>query len=211
MLISFEGIDGCGKSTQIRRLQEDLDESGASVLVVREPGGTIVSERIRDILLDSALDVDPFAEMLLFSAARAQLVRTRVRSSLQKGDVVICDRFFDSTIAYQGAGRAIAHPEWLADFQRRVTDGLIPQRTYFIRLDPAVAAARLSDRAGRTRSRDRMEQSGRAFFARVAGAYENLADAEPERFVVIDGTGSEDEIAREIRDDFRKTFPEFGT
>jgi len=210
MLISFEGIDGCGKSTQINRLREDLTESGAQVLVVREPGGTIVSERIRDILLDATLEMDPFAEMLLFSAARSQLVRTRITSALREGQVVVCDRFFDSTIAYQGAGRRVADPVWLSDFQRKVTGGLVPARTYFIRLDPDLAAARLTDRSGKYLATDRMERAGTEFFVRVAEAYENLADAEPERFVVIDGTQSVDEIARTIRDDFRTVFPAIG-
>ena len=123
MIISFEGIDGSGKSTQAKRLLDRLGASSLDVLYVREPGGTAVSERIRTLLLDPSLVMDPFAEMLLFSAARAQLVREKIRPFHEAGGIVICDRFFDSTVAYQGGGRQVADPDWLGDFQRVVTDG----------------------------------------------------------------------------------------
>jgi dTMP kinase len=210
MLISFEGIDGSGKSTQAQLLQSELVEHGFRVLLVREPGGTDVSERVRDILLDKTLDIDPFAEMLLFSAARAQLVRTSVQAALDDDTVVICDRFFDSTIAYQGAGRGIADTTWLTEFQLNVTDGLIPERTYLVEVAPKVAERRLIHRDESRASVDRMESAGQQFFSRVAKAYESIANAEPDRIVVIDGSGTQKQVAELIREDFRSKYPRFG-
>ncbi|MDA0874689.1 MAG: dTMP kinase, partial [Bacteroidetes bacterium] len=148
MIITFEGIDGSGKSTQARELCTWLQEHGRTVLYVREPGGTPVSERIRTLLLDPSAEMDPFTEMLLFSAARAELSRKEIGPRHAAGDVVVCDRFFDSTVAYQGGGRGLADPEWLSAFQRRVADDLVPDRTYLIRVDVATAARRLAARGG---------------------------------------------------------------
>lgn len=181
MLITFEGVDGSGKSTQARLLVERLQRQGIDPLYVREPGGTDVSERIRTLLLDPALAIVSYAELLLFSAARAQLVAERIQPRLGAGGIVICDRFYDSTIAYQGAGRQVEDPEWLHDFQRRVTGGLVPDRTYFVALDPAAGRQRLQHRAA-----DRMEIAEAAFYERVAEAYEHLAANEP-RFMRLDG------------------------
>ena len=184
MLITFEGIDGSGKSTHARLLVEHFERSGRLPLLVREPGGTELSERIRALLLDPAAHITPRAELLLFSAARAHLVDEAVRPALAEGRVVIADRFYDSTTAYQGAGRGIADPDWLRDFHAFVTDGLTPDRTYFIDVPLEAAAAR---RGG---DRDRMEGAGAAFFERVRTAYQQLAEAEPGRFVVLDGRQS---------------------
>ncbi len=193
MLISFEGIDGCGKSTQIGRIRDRLVAAGFGVDLVREPGGTPVSERIRELLLDDSLHVDPLSELLLFSAARAQLVRERIRPLLAKGRVVLCDRFFDSTTAYQGGGRGVADPEWLDAFHRRVTGGLAPDRTYLLVVSPRVGAARRTERAA-----DRMEQAGEAFLERVDAAYRVLAAAEPERIMLVDGEADPGVIAERI-------------
>ena len=182
MLISFEGIDGCGKSTQVRLLGGYFERQGERPLLVREPGGSELSERVRALLLDPGLDVQPRAELLLFSAARAQLVSEVVRPALERGQVVIADRFFDSTTAYQGAGRGLAEAEWLRDFHAFVTGGLAPDRTYFIDVPPDLAAAR------RGADRDRMESAGEPFFDRVREGYRRLAAAEPERVITLDGT-----------------------
>ena len=185
MLITFEGIDGSGKSTQAQRLDARLRAAGHGVLFVREPGGTDLSERVRALLLDPDLGVAPFAELLLFSAARAQLVAERIRPALAAGRLVLCDRFYDSTTAYQGGGRAVADPGWLHAFNERVTGGLVPHRTYLIEVDPHEATAR---RTAAGTGDDRMEAAGLAFQHRVAEAYRRLADAEPDRILRLDGT-----------------------
>jgi dTMP kinase len=201
MLISFEGIDGSGKSTQASLLKQRLEEAGLEVDLVREPGGTPLSERIRALLLDPDLVVDPMAELLLFSAARAQLVQEYLLPSLAKGRVVVCDRFFDSTTVYQGAGRGLDHDGWIDAFNRRVTGGLVPLRTYYIDIDPKEAMRRRIARGGTT-GRDRMEQAAHGFYARVVDAYSALARAEPERWCVLDGRRSIGEIAHYIWSDF---------
>lgn len=206
MFVSFEGLDGSGKSTQIELLLERLEEAGYSSVSLREPGGAPMPERIRAILLDDELEISPFAEMLLFSAARAQLVREVIRPALGRGDVVICDRFLDSTVAYQGAGRGVADVDWLGRFQRLVTDSLLPDRTYLIRLDPDDAAARLESRRGATPG-DRMEQAGMEFFQAVSSAYDAIAERERDRFVVVDGSRSIEEIADHIWSDIQPYLP----
>ncbi len=193
MLITFEGIDGCGKSTQAQLLADHLADWGLTVHLVREPGGTPVSERIRSLLLDIDLEIDPFAEMLLYSAARAQLVRSKLRALLGAGHVVICDRFFDSTVAYQGGGRQIAEPDWLAGFQREVTNGLVPDRTYLIRVSLETANQR---QHGRTA--DRMERSDSSFFERVVKAYDDLAEKNTNRICTVDGEPSPRKIFERI-------------
>lgn len=208
MIISFEGIDGSGKSTQAKLLLQWLQEQGRSVLYVREPGGTDVSERIRDLLLDPDVKMDPFTEMLLFSAARSELVRTRIRTMHVGGGIVVCDRFFDSTVAYQGGGRQLADPDWLEQFQRSVTGGIIPDRTYLVRVDLQTATQRLQKRFGEAEGADRMERAGAAFFQRVIDTYDRLATAEPERFVVLDGTQGIDTLQRQVREDVLAHLPE---
>lgn len=183
MLITFEGIDGSGKSTQAALLADALGARGRAVRRVREPGGADLPERIRALLLDPALAVTDRAELLLFSAARAQLVDDVIRPALASGETVIADRFYDSTTAYQGGGRGLADTGWLADFHHFVTGGLVPDRTYTIDVPLATAAAR---RAGA--QADRMEASGEAFYTRVRMAYLALAAREPGRIVVLDGT-----------------------
>ncbi len=192
MLITFEGIDGSGKSTQAQLLYAHFERQGRAPLLVREPGGTALSERVRALLLDPETHITPRAELLLFSAARAQLVQEVVRPALDRGCIVIADRFYDSTTAYQGAGRALADADWLHTFHAFVTDGLAPARTYFIDVPLDVAAAR---RGG---DRDRMEQAGADFFERVREAYLDLVEREPERVVRIDGTMSMESINAQI-------------
>jgi len=201
MIISFEGIDGSGKSTQIKRLLTRLDLLGKETLYVREPGGTAMSERVRDILLDPSLDIHPFAEMLLFSAARAQLVKEKISPFHARGGIVVCDRFFDSTIAYQGGGRGVAEPSWLESFQLEVTGGVIPDRTYFVDITTETAESRLNIRFGEEKAADRMEQAGGAFFERVRNAYLTLAERHSERVCIIDGSGTESEVENAIWED----------
>ena len=192
MFLSFEGLDGSGKTTQIERLDARLREAGRTVVRVREPGGTAVSERIRALLLDPDAPIVPRAELLLFSAARAQLCEQVVRPALHRGDIVLADRFFDSTTAYQGGGRGLADPAWLDDFHRFATGGLVPDLTAYLRLDPAAALDRRRARAERD---DRMEAAGDAFFARVAEAYDALARVHPDRILVLDATQPADALA----------------
>ena len=198
MLITFEGIDGSGKSTQAHLLEQDLQKAGHETLLVREPGGTELSEQVRALLLDNDLAIAPFAELLLFSAARAQLVTETIKPALQRGAIVLCDRFYDSTTAYQGAGRGVAERSWLQGFHRKVTGGLVPDRTYLVAVPPDVARAR---RTASGQSADRMESAQADFHARVADAYTALAAAEPERFVRLDGQQPIDAVHAQIRAD----------
>jgi len=176
VLISVEGVDGAGKTTLVAGLAAALDD----VVVLREPGGSAVSERIREVLTDPALDIDPRAEALLYAAARAQLVAEQLRPLLDRGATVVLDRFVDSSLAYQGAARGLGVEEVRA-LNAFGTGGLKPDRTLLLRVDPEVARARISDRTA-----DRLEREGADFFAAIAAAYDALAAAEPGRIVVID-------------------------
>lgn len=180
MLITVEGLDGAGKTTLIAALARALEERGDAVLVLREPGGVEVSERIRALLADPELEIDPRAEALLYAAARAQLVAEELRPLLAQGTTVLLDRFVDSSLAYQGAGRGLGVEEIRA-LNAFGTGGLVPDRTLLLRIDPSTGLARIADRPA-----DRLEQAGDAFFVAVAAAYDGLAAAEPERFAVID-------------------------
>jgi dTMP kinase len=180
VLITVEGLDGAGKTTLIAGLSKALEARGDPVLVLREPGGVEVSERIRELLKDPSLEVDPRAEALLYAAARAQLVAEELRPLLEAGDTVLLDRFVDSSLAYQGAGRGLGVEEIRA-LNEFATGGLTPDRTLLLRVDPGVGLARISGRPA-----DRLEQEDGEFFAAIAAAYDALAAAEPERIVVID-------------------------
>jgi len=185
-LITIEGLDGAGKSTLAEGVAAALRERGVAVELLREPGGVVLSERIRTLVKDPALTVDPRAEALLYAAARAQLVAERVSPLLHAGTWVLLDRFVDSSLAYQGAGRGLG-----VDAVRAVnafaTGGLTPDRTLLLRADAATRAAR---QTARGEAPDRLESEADAFFDAIAGAYDALAAAEPERFRVIDA-GSE--------------------
>jgi dTMP kinase len=179
MLITFEGIDGSGKSTQISLLKEKLIELKYRVEVFREPGGTDVSEMIRGMLLNPEIDIDPITELLLFSAARSQLVAEKVRPLLDEGVIVILDRFYDSTTAYQGFGRKSIPIDQVKQINETATHGLKPDITFYLRLS-------IEEAAKRTRhfEKDRMELSGNHFFKRVFDGFELLADEEA-RFKTI--------------------------
>jgi dTMP kinase len=180
VLITVEGLDGAGKTTLVAGLSAALEERGERVVVLREPGGVEVSERIRALLTDPALDIDPRAEALLYAAARAQLVAQELRPLLDGGTTVLLDRFVDSSLAYQGAGRGLGVEEIRA-LNAFGTAGLAPDRTLLLRIDPAAGLGRIADRPA-----DRLEQEDLAFFAAIANAYDALAAAEPDRIAVID-------------------------
>jgi dTMP kinase len=183
VLITVEGLDGAGKTTLIAGLSAALD-----ALVLREPGGVEVSERIRTLLKDPALAIDPRAEALLYAAARAQLVAEELRPLLDAGTTVLLDRFVDSSLAYQGAGRGLG-VEQIRALNEFATGGLRPDRTLLLRIDPAEGLARIADRPS-----DRLERSGQAFFAAIAEAYDALAAAEPDRIAVIDASQPPDAV-----------------
>ncbi|NTU67297.1 MAG: dTMP kinase [Chlorobiaceae bacterium] len=190
MLITFEGIDGAGKSTQVTRLKRRLQESGREVLTLREPGGTEVCENIRELLLQSKHDITPVAELLLFAASRAELVEKVVRPALDKGAVVILDRFSDSTTAYQGYGRGLSL-EMLEEVNRIATFGLQPDITFYLDLSPEDAMIRkFSEKslplAFDSGELDRMESSGLEFYRRVREGYLRLQEAHPDRILLLD-------------------------
>lgn len=194
-LISLEGGEGSGKTTQCRLLLSWLTESGLSVTAVREPGGTPVGERLRALLLDPALpELRPEAEVLLFAAARAQAVAEVIRPALDRGDVVICDRFVDSSLAYQGFGLGV-DMEFIRSVNAAISGGLSPRLTVLLDVPVALGVAR---RAGRGR-RDRVERRGAAFHAAVRAGYLRLAAEEPQRFAVVDGTGAIETVHAEVR------------
>ena len=181
-LITIEGLDGAGKSTLALGLHSALGERGVRVELLREPGGVALSERIRELVMDPAFVVDPRAEALLYAAARAQLVRERLRPSLDAGVLVLLDRFVDSSLAYQGGGRELG-VESVRAVNLFATDSLAPDRTLLLRIAPADGRARQDMRASAS---DRLEREDDPFFERIAAAYDELARAEPERFRVID-------------------------
>ena len=198
VFLSFEGGEAAGKSVQAARLAESLGTRGRGVLLTREPGGTPFAERIRDVLLHAReVDLTPETQALLFSAARAQHTRDVIHPALAEGKVVIADRYFDSTLAYQGCGLG-ADLEGLRAMTRFAVGPLVPQRTFLIDVPVAVTLSRLAERSGVARW-DRFHGDDRAFYERVRDGYLRLAAAEPGRFVVIDGDRAEEVVAADIR------------
>lgn len=197
LFLSFEGIDGSGKTTQVNLLAAALRERGREVVSLREPGGTALGERIRSLLLDKSEDPPvPQAELLLFAAARAQIVRTQVLPALERGAVVILDRFVDATYAYQGFGRGLPLDQILA--LETIAAGLLPARTWFLDLEPQEAARR---RQARGEAADRMESETDRFRAKVREGYLERARLDPDRVKVLDASGSREEIAAAILED----------
>ena len=192
-LITIEGLDGAGKSTLVQALTEELVRRGLSVEAMREPGGVEASERIRALVKDAALQMGGRAEALLYAAARAQLVRERLRPALEAGSIVLLDRFTDSSLAYQGAGRELGMQE-VAAINRFATAGLVPDRTLLLRIDPAAGRER---QRGRALAPDRLELEEEAFFARIARGYDELAQAEAQRIRVLDASLPQEELLRE--------------
>jgi dTMP kinase len=193
-LITIEGLDGAGKTTHAAGLAAVLEQRGLPVRVLREPGGVEVSERIRALVADPELAVSPRAEALLYAAARAQLVDELLAPLLAEGVWVVLDRFVDSSLAYQGAGRGLGI-EAVAAINDFATGGLRPDRTVLLDVDPAVGRAR---QGARGEAPDRLEREGDEFFAVVAAAYRELAAAEPERIRVVDASGRPDEVLRAV-------------
>lgn len=195
LLVTFEGGEGSGKSTQIDRLADFLRGEGHAVVTAREPGSTQVGEAVRELLLQTAPeDLAPEAELALFLAARAQLTAEVVRPALAAGKVVLLDRFGDSSVAYQGHGRGL-DPELVAEFNAFVTGRVEPDLTVLIDVPVEASAERPRERAA-----DRIERAGEAFHRRVRAAYREMALNEPERFVVLDGTGSIEAVQSAIRE-----------
>lgn len=194
--ITFEGGDGSGKTTQATRLEQWLRESGRTVVRTREPGGTEVGVLVRDIVLHHRGEVAARAEALLYAADRAQHVETLVRPALARGEIVVQDRYLDSSVAYQGAGRVLDAGE-IRQLSLWATGGALPDVTVLLDLDPASARSRLD---AADKPFDRLEAEKDDFHARVRGAFLDLAAAEPQRFLVIDATAGVDEIADAIRE-----------
>jgi dTMP kinase len=195
VFVTFEGADGSGKSTQAELLRAALEAEGRSVVLTREPGGTELGERIRTLVLDGP-DMGPWAEAALFAASRAQHVEQVIRPALERGADVVCDRYLDSSLAYQGIARGLGVDPVL-QLNLAVTGGLLPDATFLLLLDPGVAAGRHVDP-------DRLEREGTELQAKVDLAYRELAQRFPERIVTIDATGSPEAIAREVRERLRE-------
>ena len=190
MFVTFEGLDGSGKSTQAELLRVRLRADGVDVVSTREPGGTELGEGVRNLVLHGG-DVGPWAEALLYVAARAQLVDDVIRPALERGAAVICDRYVDSSVAYQGIGRQLGLDRIL-DLNLAAVRGLLPDRTFLLELDPDEVASRIQ------RHYDRLEREGDDFRRRAADGYRRLAARFPERIVVLDAARPANDIAEEV-------------
>jgi len=194
VFVTFEGVDGSGKSTQAERLRDALAADGREAVLTREPGGTALGERVRELLLDGPA-MTPWAEAALFAAARAELVATVIRPALERGAAVVSDRYVDSSLAYQGLARGVG-VEHVLELNLHVVQGLMPDLTLLLLVDPEEAARR----SGET---DRLEREGPGFRARVDAAYRELAGLYPERIVALDGALPPDELAEVICEQLR--------
>ncbi|MCC5941657.1 MAG: dTMP kinase [Balneolaceae bacterium] len=192
MLITFEGIDGCGKSTQIEMLNDYLNQKGVRFSVFREPGGTDISEKVRSLLLHETDEMDPVTELLLFSAARSQLIREKVIPLLEHNEIVILDRFYDSTTAYQGFGRNSSSLAEIQTLNKLASHNTVPDITFYLRIDPEVAKKRTEGTG-----KDRLESAGDEFFKKVATGYDMLASSDS-RFRILDATQSPEEIHKQV-------------
>jgi dTMP kinase len=202
-LITIEGIDGAGKTTLAVSLAAELARLGAPAELLREPGGVELSERIRELVKDPELAIGARAEALLYAAARAQLVQELLLPKLQSGSLVLLDRFVDSSLAYQGAGRALG-VERVRQVNLFATGGLTADRTLLLRISPDSGRARQD---GRGEGSDRLEREGEDFFATIAACYEDLARAEPRRFRVIDSSESPQRVLLAAIDAVRDLLP----
>lgn len=195
LFITFEGGDGAGKSTQIDLLADHLRSRGCEVLLTREPGGTKISEKIRGVLLDPEnREMAPVTEMMLYAAARAQLVAEVIKPALSEGKVVICDRFLDSSLAYQSYGRDLG--DAVLEVNQYAIDGCMPDVTIYLRVDPQIGRQRIQ-----TRDQDRIESESERFHDRVHEGYEQLCLRYPDRITAIDAGGTIEEISQAIREE----------
>ena len=196
LYITVEGLDGSGKTTQLERLAAWLTDAGHTVVATREPGGTEVGQLVRDIVLHHRGDIAPRAEALLFAADRAHHVSTKVRPALERGEIVLQDRYIDSSVAFQGGGRVL-DPAEVRRLSEWATEGLYPELTVLLDLDPAVARERI-DAAQKVF--DRIEAEAVEFNQRIRTAYLAMAESEPERWLVLDATLPPDELEAAIRE-----------
>ena len=201
VFITLEGLEGAGKSTQAKILADNLTEAGYPVTLVREPGGTAVGEAIRGILADPQYDdMSPLTEVFLFAASRTQLVEQVIRPKLGEGTIVICDRFFDATLAYQGYGRGV-HPTQIREIGDICSWGVRPDVTFLLDIEPARGLNRVRTRSVETLTKlDRFETLDLGFFEKVREGYLEIAQEEPFRFRVVDATGEKDLLAQRILD-----------
>ncbi|MFD0704378.1 dTMP kinase [Alloscardovia venturai] len=193
LFISFEGVDGVGKSTQVERLKDYLETLGRTVVVTREPGGTALGSQIRYLLLHGG-DVAPRAEALLYAADRAHHVATKIRPALERGEVVISDRYIDSSLAYQAGGRELTQMQ-VRELSQFATDNLWPVRTYLLDMSFEQSRMRLTGKP------DRLESAGSEFFIRARQAFLDIAQAEPERCCIVDASQSIEDVWSAIKDD----------
>ena len=191
MFLSFEGLDGCGKTTQVELLEAYLETKEIEFVATREPGGTVLGEQLREIVLHGD-KISPWAEVAIFAAARAELVEEVIEPALKRGAIVISDRFVDSSLVYQGVARGLGIEEVL-QLNLHATKGLLPDRTFLLLVDQQLSEARVGE------ERDRMERESAAFRRQVEAGYRQLAEMFPERIVALDGTQPREQIAREIR------------
>jgi dTMP kinase len=208
--ITFEGSEGCGKSTQVKRLAARLEQAGVRTLITREPGGTPIGEKIRHLLqfAPESFAMTPEAELLLFEASRSQLVRETIEPALAHGTAVISDRFFDSTTVYQGVARKLP-PAIVETLNAFAVGAARPDVTFILDVDVETARARLLRRVRPVAVNDRMEQEPVEFYERVCQGYRALAAREPDRFIVVDGRQSPDEIETEIWNRLNSRLEEF--
>jgi len=202
MFISLEGIEGCGKTTQLEGLSTFLKEKGRSFVVTREPGGTAIGEKIRSILLDPASkELVPAAELLLYMADRAQHIHSLIKPRLAEGKIVVCDRYFDATVVYQGFARGLGIG-FIRDLHRVILEDLIPDITLLLDLPPRIGLARAwqaLDNGNRSDTESRFEEETISFHEKVRAGYLELSRREPRRFKVIDASRKIDEVQRDIR------------
>ncbi len=197
--ITFEGIDGSGKSTQLRILADHLREKGVDLLTTHEPGGTPLGKRLRAAFLETDEEVAPMSELLLFAADRAQHVETLIKPSLERGRVVISDRYADATFAYQGAGRGFDE-KVVNEVIYLATGGLKPDLTVFFDITVETAITRMSEHQGEGRVHNRMDRETTEFYDRVRSAYLGVAKSEPDRFKTIDANGSIEDVQCSVCD-----------
>jgi dTMP kinase len=196
VFVTFEGLDGSGKTTQVELLRKALEQEGREVVVTREPGGTELGEHVRDVVLHRDLEIGPWAEAALFAAARAQLVEAVIAPALGRGADVLCDRYIDSSLAYQGIARGLGVDRVL-DLNMQATRGLLPDRTVLLLVDAAESRQRTSE------TWDRIEREDDDFVGKVDRAYRELAELFPGRILAVDGTQDPEQLAQTIRGQLR--------